>query len=93
MIARESAETLALRVLVWLLEDPVERTAFLSATGAAPSDLAAGAGDPGFLGAVLDFLLGDEARVLAFCRAEGLAFDAPLRARAALPGGEVPHWT
>ncbi|MGQ0565524.1 MAG: DUF3572 domain-containing protein [Gemmobacter sp.] len=93
MTAREAAETLALQALVWILADDDRRQAFLAATGAQPGDLAAGARDPGFLGAVLDFVLSDEARVIAFCEAEGLAFDAPMRARAGLPGGEVPHWT
>ena len=93
MIGHEAAEALALRALVWTLDDDDRRGAFMATTGAAPADLAAGARDPAFLGAVLDFLLSDEARVIAFCTAENVAFDAPLRARAGLPGGDVPHWT
>ena len=93
MHAQEAAEALALRVLVWTLDDDDRRGAFMAATGAAPADLAAGARDPVFLGAVLDFLLSDEARVIAFCTAENLAFDRPMRARMALPGGDLPHWT
>jgi hypothetical protein len=31
--------------------------------------------------------------VIAFCDAAGYPYAAPLAARAALPGGEVPHWT
>lgn len=93
MTAQETAEALALRALIWTLDDDDRRGAFMALTGAAPGDLAAGARDPGFLGAVLDFLLSDEDRVKAFCTDEGLPFDAPLRARAGLPGGDVPHWT
>ena len=93
MDGQEAAEALALRALVWMLDDDDRRSAFLSSTGAAPADLAAGAVDPAFLGAVLDFLLADEARVIAFCTDENLAFDRPMRARAALPGGDLPHWT
>jgi hypothetical protein len=93
MHAQEAAEALALRALVWILGDDDRRAGFLAATGVDPGDLSRGARDPGFLGAVLDFLLSDEPRVIAFCTEEGLAFDAPMRARAALPGGEVPHWT
>jgi hypothetical protein len=93
MSAQEAAEALALRVLIWTLGDDDRRGAFMTATGAAPADLAAGARDPAFLGAVLDFLLSDEDRVKTFCTDETLPFDAPLRARAVLPGGDVPHWT
>ena len=93
MHGQEAAEALALRILVWTLDDDDRRGAFMAATGAAPADLAAGARDPAFLGAVLDFLLSDEARVIAFCTAENLAFDRPMRARMALPGGDLPHRT
>lgn len=51
------------------------------------------AGDPEFLGFVLDFLLSDEAALVAFAEESGLSPDRPLRARAALPGGQLPHWT
>jgi hypothetical protein len=93
MTAREAAEALALRALAWTLAGDDRCALFLAATGARPGDLATGARDPVFLAAVLDFLLADEARVVAFCTDENLGFDAPMRARAALPGGEVPHWT
>ena len=59
----------------------------------APSDLAQMAADPVFLGAVLDFVLLDDAHVLAFCSAADLPPDAPLRARQALPGGAEVNWT
>jgi hypothetical protein len=93
MPGQEAAETLALRVLAWFLEAEDRRMAFMAATGAQPADLARGAGDPVFLAAVLDVLLGDEQMVRDFCAAHALPLDAPLRARAALPGGQVPHWT
>jgi hypothetical protein len=31
--------------------------------------------------------------VMAFCDAQSLPYTEPQAARAALPGGEVPHWT
>jgi hypothetical protein len=55
--------------------------------------LRAGAGDPAFLGSVLDFLMMDDAWVVAFCDAAGIAYTVPMQARAALPGGAVTHWT
>ena len=93
MSEQEIAETLALRVLAWLAEDDERLAGFLAATGAGPDDIARFAAEPGFLAAVMDYLLSADALVTGFCDAEGLAYDRPLRARAALPGGADPHWT
>lgn len=89
----ETAETLALRALGWIAAEAGLSGAFLAASGASASDLAERAGDPEFLGFVLDFLLADEAALLAFADETGVPPDAPMRARAALPGGAVPDWT
>lgn len=89
----DRAETLALQVLAWLVGNDDLLPAFLGATGASEEDLRAQAGDPAFLGAVLDFLAMDDAWIVAFCDANGLAYDLPMRARAALPGGQQTHWT
>jgi hypothetical protein len=35
----------------------------------------------------------DDAWVTAFCDLQGLGYDVPMRARAALPGGAEMHWT
>lgn len=93
MTGQESAEMLALRALGWLLAQDDLLPGFLAATGAAPGDLAARAADADFLAAVMDFLLSEDAMVIGFCDAAGLPYEAPLRARAALPGGGAPHWT
>lgn len=90
---REMAETVALGALEWLMGRDDLRGVFLGATGAAPADLRAGAGDPDFLASVLDFMLMDDAWIAAFCDDRGLGYDAPMKARAALPGGALPHWT
>lgn len=92
-IRQEPAETLALRALTWLLADRDLTGRFLDASGASPGTLAEGAGDPQFLGAVLDFLLTEDALVTGFCDASGYDYAAPMQARAALPGGEMRHWT
>ena len=42
---------------------------------------------------MLDFLLGADAMVLDFAADAGLAPQDPARARAALPGGDLPNWT
>lgn len=92
--AGESAEIVALRALGWLMSQDDLRGVFLGASGLAESDLRARAGDPDLLASVLDFLLMNDAWIVAFCDAQGLAdYDSPRRARAALPGGEAVHWT
>ena len=90
---RTAAETLALKALVWLAGDDERLGTFLGASGLAPADVRARAGDADFLVAVLDFVTSDDASVAAFCDAEGLPYEAPLAARRAIPGGEEVHWT
>jgi len=89
----DDAETVGLQALAWLLGQEELLPVFLGATGAAADDLRARAADPEFLGAVLDFLLMDDAWVMGFCGDSGLAFTRPAAARAALPGGGQMHWT
>jgi hypothetical protein len=93
MSRQDSAETIALQALAWLAGNDDLLPVFLGSTGASVGDLAAGAARPEFLGSVLDFLLMDDAWIIAFCDAQGLAYQAPMQARAALPGGEMVHWT
>ena len=89
----ETAETVALRALAWVAADPERAGHFLNATGASAGSLAERAQDTDFLISVLDFLMLDDAWVIAFCEAEGLEFETPAAARAALPGGGAVHWT
>lgn len=93
MVGQHSAETLGLQALAWLASNDDLLPVFLNSTGASADDLRAGAMRPDFLGSVLDFLLMDDTWIMAFCDAAGLPYDAPMRARADLPGGEAMHWT
>jgi hypothetical protein len=90
---RESAETLALRVLGFLAGQENLLSVFLEASGCGAADLAEAAQDPQFLSAVLDFLLMEDRWVLDFAGFEGISPEAVLRARALLPGGDLPNWT
>lgn len=90
---RAEAAEIGEQALVWLAGEPEALGAFLGASGLDPGDLRARAREPEFLGFLLDFLLSDEALLLAFCAAAGIAPALPARARAALPGGDLPHWT
>lgn len=89
----EDAETIGLRALAWLAGNDELFAVFLGSSGAGAGDVRDMAQDPAFLGSVLDFVAMDDRWVVAFCESAGLAYDAPLRARAALPGGESVHWT
>ena len=88
---RENAETIALQALAWLAADEDEMNAFMGQTGLDQAALRAGAGDAAFLGGVLDYILAEETRLMAFAEDAGLKPDVPARARAALPGAN-PEW-
>ncbi|MGB3147631.1 MAG: DUF3572 domain-containing protein [Paracoccaceae bacterium] len=90
---RANAETIALRALGWIVADETVLGSFLGASGLSPDDLRRRAAEPEFLGSVLDFLLMDDGWVTGFCDALSLPYDAPMRARAQLPGGDLPNWT
>ncbi|WP_299678989.1 DUF3572 domain-containing protein [uncultured Roseobacter sp.] len=93
MYTQETAEVLGLRILGWLAADEALLPVFLGATGASEADLRAGATDPVFLASVLDFLMMDDAWVVRACDALRVAYDAPMQARQALPGGAQVNWT
>ncbi len=91
--AQDFAEALALRALAWLVANDDLLPVFLGATGTSPEDLRRRATEADFLVSVLDFLLMDDAWVVAFCDAAGYAYADPLAARHRLPGGAETHWT
>lgn len=89
----ERAETIALQALGWLASNDELWPTFLGSTGASTDDMRDRAKDPAFLGSVLEFLTMNDDWIVAFCDAEGLSYDDPLRARYALPGAEMINWT
>ncbi len=89
----EQAEIIAIQALGHIAGDDELLFAFFDITGLSPDDLRARATEPEILGGVLDFLMMDEARLLAFCDAAELRPELPGIARRLLPGGEEVHWT
>ncbi len=81
----ETAEALALRALAWVLSDDAHVRRFLALNGLAPAAIRRAPDDPGVLRGALDYLLGHEPDLIAFCDSAGLAPELPARARAALP--------
>jgi len=90
---QDRAVALAVEALGWLAANDELRPVFLGATGLQGDEVATRAQDPEFLGFVLDFLVMDDTWVQAFYDHANVPYDAPMTARAALPGGEVPNWT
>ena len=93
MYSRESAETLALQALAWIVAQEDLLPVFLGSSGLSENDLRSQVGDPELSGAVLDFLLMDDRWVQRVCDDLGLAYDRLMLARAALPGRAQVHWT
>ncbi len=67
----DAAEPIAIGVLGWLVEDEDRILAFLQSTGLSPDNLREAAHDPGFLAAVLDHVMSDEAGLIACAGAIG----------------------
>lgn len=82
----ERAETLALKGLAHIAADEGALSAFLNLSGLGAEDLRARAGDRELLAAVMDFLLADDSRLIAFCDAEGLTPAKAHAVRRSLPG-------
>ena len=89
----EQAQIIALKALGWLAGNDELCPIFLGASGGSVDDLRDRAADPAFQAAVLDFITMDDAWVIAFCDANELKYDQPLRAKYALPESENVHWT
>lgn len=90
---QETAEVHALNALAWLVAEDEVLPIFLGSTGASADEVKARAADPVFLASALDFILMDDAWVVACARALNIAPDQIQLIRAALPGGDLPNWT
>jgi hypothetical protein len=78
--SRQTAETLAIRALVFIAEEPERLGSFIAATGIAPERIRDAARSPDFLAGVLEHMLGDENLLVAF--ADGAGIDPAEIARA-----------
>ena len=68
----EAAETLALEALAFLAGSSDELASFVENSGIGAGELRSRAGEADVLRAVLDFLLAQDKRLLAFCAAENI---------------------
>lgn len=92
-MSQQSAEALALEGLTWLISNEELLPVFMGSSGVSAADLRHRAAEPEFLGAVLDFLLMDDAWVTAFCDSRNLPYQSLMQARQMLPGGSQVNWT
>ncbi len=90
---QESAETIAIQALAWLVGNDELLPVFLGASGASVEDMKQRASAPEFLISLLDFVMMDDGWVTEFCDQAGLPYTAPMQARQALPGGAEINWT
>lgn len=92
-MTQHDAEVFAAQALAWIAADEALLAGFLGWSGMAPETLRRGLSDPDILLSVLDFLLLDDATVLAFCAHQSTPPETIWRARGGLPGGKDMHWT
>ena len=85
-MTRDSAETLAIRALSFLAEDPERLSRFLAFSGIEAQSLRDAAREPNFLLGVLDHLAGDEQLLTEFASQQELSPDLMIRARDLLAG-------
>ncbi len=92
-IPKDEATVIGLQALSFIAGDEDMFGSLLNQAGTDAADIRARAGDPVFLGFVLDFLLQDDAAVIAFAGAQQMPPENVAMARRALPGGDTPEWT
>lgn len=68
---RIEAEKTAAAVLGWMAGEPDMLQRFLALSGVAPDQIRSAISDPGFLAGMIDFVMGHEPTLLAFCEATG----------------------
>ena len=85
----EEAQGLAIDALAWLAEDLDRLQRFLAVSGLGPQNLRSAASEPGFLGAVLDYLAANEHLLIAFATHRNVTPDSVMRGRERLSGGRT----
>lgn len=92
-MTRDEAEKATLEALAWIAADQDRTSALLQATGADPTNLRESVKQPEFMSFIWDFLMMSDENILGYCEATGRQPESIANIRAALPGGDDPHWT
>lgn len=85
-LSQDEAEAIAVAALSFLAAEPERLGAFLAETGVSPESLRTAARHPGFLPAVLDYLIGHETELVTFAAEQGSDPSVIVAARQVLPG-------
>lgn len=88
-VTAAEAEALAARAFAFLATDPDRLGTFLAETGLGPDNVRAAAATPGFLPAVLDYLIGHEPVLIEFAADQNLDPADIVTAHGALPGARA----
>ncbi|MEI8396372.1 MAG: DUF3572 domain-containing protein [Rhodospirillaceae bacterium] len=88
-MAQPDAEVIALQALAFLAGDDDAFSLFLNITGLTPDIVKAEASSPGFQGAVLDYVLGNETLLMTFADENNLSPESIAVARRKLPGSSI----
>ncbi len=91
-VNRQSFEETAISALVWLAEQDELMSRFLALSGITILSLREASRDPGFLGGVIDFILGHEPTLLQFCQASGIRPETVVASGRALNGEAGDRW-
>ena len=86
---KADAERLAIAALGFMAEDTERLDRFMALSGLTPDSLRQAAIEPGFLGAVLEYMCSDEPLLLDFAAHQRCDPMAVAQARQALTGGEM----
>jgi hypothetical protein len=87
--AAEAAAQTAIEALGWLAADDDRLERFLAISGLGPQNLRLAAAEPGFLAAVLDYLVSHEALLVDFARDGARRPEDVAKAHAVLRGPET----
>ena len=72
-ISPQQAELIAIKGLQYLAGDEEQLGRFLALSGCNPEDLRKNASEPAFMAGILEYYLGNEPTLLAFCAAHAIA--------------------
>jgi Protein of unknown function (DUF3572) len=84
---RAAAEQVAIQALGYLAHEPEQLARLLALSGLDPQTIRTAAGDPRFLNGILDYVVADEALLVAFAVDAGIPPERVVMARNMLSGG------
>lgn len=89
----DSLEDFTVFALQFLKNDENTLSSFITQTGFGTDDIIKQVRSAYFQEALLDFLLEDDQRIIAFCTSLHVDPNSLLRLHATLPSNTTPHWT